>query len=382
MLPAPPFPLTSPRPSRFAYAASQRHAARIRHLKAATFTLTCVALSGNANALSSVTLYGIVDTGVEYLTHAGADGAMVRLVSGGRNTSRWGIRGVEDLGGGVKALFRLESGINLANGSFDDGPGALFDRRATVGLSNRFGTLTLGRTFTTTFDALQPFDPMGYAPNYSWAISSTATGGRKDGLFTRAANAVRYDGAWSNFKLGATYSFGNVAGSFKSASKYDVGLGYEHGPLALAATFDRQNGAGDSVVPADTTGYIQGIHAAASYEFGSIKTMIGYRNYRRSFVTGAAPLRSEMFWLGGVYRMTPSVTLYGAVYHQNLKDTADADPTLFSLRAQYDLSKHTLLYLAAGYAIAQHDQPVSLSRDLSGAADTQAGVTVGLQQRF
>lgn len=344
--------------------------------------LLCAGVAANAGAQSSVTLYGIVDTGVEYVNHSSADGASLRLVSGGRNTSRWGLRGVEDLGHGVKAVFRLESGIDIADGSFDDGPHALFDRRATVGLSNRFGTLTLGRTFTTTFDTMLPFDPMGYAQNYSWATSSTPSSGHKDALFTRAANAVRYDGDWSDFRFGATYGFGNVPGSLGTASKYDIGLGYAHGPFAVAATFDRQNGAAGSVVPADKTGYIQGVHAGASYESGSVTTMLGYRNYRRTFTTGTAPSCSEMVWLGAVYRMTPSVTLTGAVYHQIVNHTADADPTLFSLRAQYALSKRTLLYLAAGYATTQHGQTVSLSRDLSGTADTQAGATVGLQQRF
>jgi predicted porin len=168
-------------------------------MKKAAVGVTCAGLAGfaaGAHAQSSVTLYGIVDAGVEYVNHASKDGGATRLVSGGKNTSRWGLRGVEDLGGGLKAVFQLESGINIANGQFDDGPGAIFDRRATIGLKNRFGQITLGRNFTTTYDYMLPFDPMGYAPNYSWATSSTATGGRKDGLFSRSANAVRYDGTF------------------------------------------------------------------------------------------------------------------------------------------------------------------------------------------
>jgi predicted porin len=354
-------------------------------LSKVAFGVSCAGvacMSGTAHAQSSVTLYGIVDAGVEYVNHAGADGGAARLVSGGKNTSRWGLRGVEDLGGGLKAVFQLESGINIANGSLDDGPGALFDRRATVGLKNRFGQVTLGRTFTTTYDYMLPFDPMGYAPNYSWATSSTASGNRKDGLFSRSANAVRYDGEFSGFKFGAMYGFGNVPGSLKSSSKYDFAIGYGNGPFAAVVTFDRQNGANDSVTPADTTNYIQGIHAGLSYDFGPAKAMAGYRNYRRTFNTTAATLRSDMYWIGGLYEFTPYFTLYGAVYHQDIKDGNDADPTLFSLRAQYALSKRTVLYVAGGYAMARHDQKVSLSRDLTGASDTQTGVTAGVQHRF
>jgi predicted porin len=93
-------------------------------------------------------------------------------------------------------------------------------------------------------------------------------------------------------------------------------------------------------------------------------------------------LRSDMYWLGGQYDVTPFFSLFGAVYHQDVKDASDADPTLFSLRAQYALSKRTVLYMAGGYAMAKHDNAVSLSRDLTGAADTQTGVTAGIQHRF
>jgi predicted porin len=327
-----------------------------------------IAAAETAHAQSSVTLYGIVDAGVEYVNHASPDGGAARLVSGGKNTSRFGMRGAEDLGGGLIAVFQLESGINIANGQLDDGPNALFDRRATVGLKHKtYGQVILGRTFTTTYDFMLPFDPMAYAPNYSWATSSTATGGRKDGLFSRSANAVRYDGEFSGFKVGAMYGFGNVPGSMKTSSKYDFGLGYERGAFAVVATFDRQNGASDSVTPADTTNYIQGFHAGASYDFGAAKVMAGYRN---------------MYWFGGSYDFAPDFTVYAAVYHQDIKGATDGDPTLLSVRANYSLSKRTTLYLSGGYAFAKNDQNVSLSRDLVGAADTQAGVTAGIQHRF
>lgn len=152
---------------------------------------------------------------------------------------------------------------------------------------------------------------------------------------------MRYDGTFSGFKFGAMYGFGNVPGSMKSSSKYDFGLGYENGPFAAVATFDRQNGANDSVTPADTTNYIQGIHAGLSYDFGAVKAMAGYRNYRRTFHTSAPTLRSDMYWIGGQYEVTPFISLFAAVYHQDIKDASDADPTLFSLRAQYALSKET-----------------------------------------
>ncbi|WP_437437770.1 porin [Trinickia violacea] len=347
-----------------------------------TLAIAGFSCAGFASAQSSVTLYGIVDAGIEYVNHASVDGGLTRFVSGAKNTSRWGLRGVEDLGGGLKAIFQLENGFNVGDGRLDDGADAIFGRRATVGLASRFGQLTLGRMYTTTYDYLLPFDPMGYAQNYSWATSSTATGGRKDAMFTRSSNAVRYDGEFGGFKFGGTFGFGNVAGDFRANSKYDVGIGYGSGPFAAVATFDLQRGAGKSLSPADTTDSIRGIHAGLSYDFGAAKAMAGYRNYRRAFTTNAPKQLSDMYWLGGSYAFTPSFTLIGAVYHQNIHGANDTDPTLFSLRTHYALSKRTALYLAGGYAIAGNDQAVSVSRDMTGFADTQLGVTAGVQHRF
>ncbi|KWR85994.1 porin [Cupriavidus sp. IDO] len=342
---------------------------------------TGLAFAGSASAQSSVTMYGLVDAGIEYVSHAGPNGSVVKLTSGGKNTSRWGLRGTEDLGGGLKAVFALESGIAIDTGKLDT-DGTLFDRRATVGLASQYGQVVLGRTFTTTYDFMLPFDPMGYAPSYSWATSSTATGNRKDGLFSRASNAIRYDGNFGGLKLGATVAMGEVAGDFKSSSKYALGVGYSAGKFAAAVTWDRQNGAGASTSPADSTDYIQGIHAGASYDFGNVSLFAGYRNYKKAFTTAAASERSDMYWGGASYDFTPAFTLYGAIYKQNIKGGTDADPILFSLRAQYALSKRTAAYLSAGYAKARHGQNVSVSRDFVGFANNQTGVMAGLQHRF
>lgn len=89
-----------------------------------------------------------------------------------------------------------------------------------------------------------------------------------------------------------------------------------------------------------------------------------------------------MYWAGASYDFTPAFTLFGAVYKQNIKGGTDADPILFSLRAQYALSKRTTAYLAGGYAKARNGQNVSLSRDVAGFGNSQVGVTAGLQHRF
>ena len=139
--------------------------------------LAALSLNTVAHAQSNVQVYGLIDAGVEHLTNAGPNGAdMNRVISGGKNTSRWGFRGSEDLGGGLKAVFNLEGGILLDTGAQD---GALFKRQANVGLEGGFGRVVIGRSFTTTYDLVIKFDPMGFAPIYSWATSGNSTGPSK-----------------------------------------------------------------------------------------------------------------------------------------------------------------------------------------------------------
>ncbi|CAH0447293.1 hypothetical protein LMG10661_03359 [Ralstonia syzygii subsp. syzygii] len=106
------------------------------------------ALASGAAGAQSVTLYGLVDTGIEYVSHANSSGnGLVRMPSiTGTLPSRWGLRGAEDLGGGIQAVFTLESGFNTDTGTSGQG-GRLFGRQAWVGLAGGYGTLTLGRQY-------------------------------------------------------------------------------------------------------------------------------------------------------------------------------------------------------------------------------------------
>lgn len=112
--------------------------------------VVCAAVGcGVAHAQSSVTLYGLVDAGITYTNNATSGtghGALVQFTSGSSQGDRWGLTGKEDLGGGLKAIFTLESGFQLSNGALAQS-GLLFNRAAFVGLDGRFGTLTLGRQY-------------------------------------------------------------------------------------------------------------------------------------------------------------------------------------------------------------------------------------------
>ena len=173
-----------------------------RHTLAA-FGLTCAATSC-AYAQGSVTLYGITDVGVEVANHVpgpnGTSGTAVRMESGSLAGSRWGLRGTEDLGGGLKAIFVLENGYSINNGTLGQG-GRLFGRKAYVGLSTPYGDVTLGRQYNLLYDLMYVYDALQFNPSYS-AQGYDAT------LVGRADNAVRYTARFSGVTFAALYSTG------------------------------------------------------------------------------------------------------------------------------------------------------------------------------
>jgi predicted porin len=354
-------------------------------MKKSTLALAVLAaLSLNSSlvhAQSNVQFYGLLDAGVEAVNHAGAnDGSLVRVVSGGKNTSRWGLRGSEDLGGGLKAVFNLEGGILMDTGAAD---GALFKRQANVGLEGGFGRIVLGRSFTTTYDLVIRFDPLGFAPNYSWATTGGATGPSKYGMTTAFDNLVKYTGHTGGFTYGASVGLGEQAGNSADGRKYAVGGSWAANGLGLMAAYEQVNG--NTLAATGSRDKTTAFHLGADYKAGAWRYTAGMRGYKLvSGRLGTADVRGDTYW-GGITYLINKITLTGAVYHintKNLPTAQDADPTMVVARAMYALSKRTDLYLAAAHAKADHGQLVGLSRDDAGTGSTQTGVTVGIQHRF
>jgi len=343
--------------------------------------LAALSLNHSALAQGSVQVYGLIDAGVEYLNHAQENGGnMTRVVSGGKNTSRWGFRGSEDLGGGLKAIWQLEGGILMDTGASD---GAVFKRQAWVGLDGALGRLVIGRSFTTTYELVIKFDPLGFAPNYSWATGASATGPSKYGMTTQFDNLVKYTGKRGGFTYGATVGLGERSGSLAEGRKLALGGSwFGAGGLGLMASYEQINGNAVAGLPArdETRAY----HLGADYRTGKWRYTAGMRGYKLDAARAGADLRADTYW-AGVARTIGNVTLTGAVYHVNTRDLPafeDADPTMFVARGMLALSKRTDLYLSLAHAKADHGQLVGLSRDDPGYGTSQSGVTAGMQHRF
>jgi len=217
-----------------------------------------IAFSGVTHAQSTVTLFGILDAGITYTNNNGGHSSW-QLTSGNEQGARWGLRGVEDLGGGMKAIFQLENGFSMANGTLGQG-GRIFGRQAWVALSSdKYGSLTVGRQYNAIVDDLGPIQITstltGYAAHPLDNDASLAT--------YRTNNMVKYTSQrYGGFQAEGMYAFSNST-SFAVNRSYGVGASYSSGAVTLGAAYVRLDKPGFNK---DTIG------AVASDNFYSLAT--------------------------------------------------------------------------------------------------------------
>lgn len=339
-------------------------------------------LCAGAHAQSGTQVYGLLDAGVEYVTHAKADGGgMTRVITSGKNTSRWGLRGSEKLSPALELVWNLEGGVKLDTGADD---GGLFRRQAYVGLDGRYGRLVLGRSFTTLYDFVVPFDPMSYAGNYSWLVNTSASAPAKYGMTSAFDNLVKYAGALGPFKFGATLGLGEKSSAAADSRRHALAGTWTHEALSLMLAFEQVNG--DTIVASGARDQSRATYFGIDYKSGAWRASGGARNYRKQFGRANAPeLDARTLWAGLNYAATPAVTLTGAVYAVKVDSgtsLGQASPVLVVARVVRALSRRTDLYLALGHASDDDGRLVGLSRDDAGFGPRQSGLTAGMQHRF
>ncbi|ARP95970.1 porin [Bordetella genomosp. 13] len=364
--------------------------------------------AGAAQAETSVTLYGIIDTGIGYNQldlpsgdgFAGYDHSRIGMINGVQNGSRWGLRGSEDLGDGLRAVFQLESGFDSSTGNSAQG-GRLFGRQATVGLaSNSWGQLDFGRQTNIAskyFGSIDPFGAGFAQANIGHAFSAANT--------NRYDNMVMYQTpSFSGFQLGVGYSF-NVSGSGNFATADNVrgitaGARYVNGPLQVALAFDQLNPADDDdATPRQYT-------IGAAYDFEVVKLALAYARTEDGWFAGQGPgaptggvpsytlpngstvtasyptysfadgFRANSYMVGLTAPLGGATSLFGSWQMIDPKNDnltgGDETSNVFSLGATYDLSKRTNLYLYGSYA--------KNALFIDDAKSTAAGV--GIRHRF
>ncbi len=333
-------------------------------------------------AQSSVTLYGIVDGGISYVTNAarsnGQNHSTVQMLSGGEAADRFGIRGTEDLGGGIKAIFTLENGFSVANGTLQQS-GRLFGRQAFVGLQTPYGTLTLGRQKTVLYDYFFSLDPLTY---YSWSLAT------QDVQFAnRADNSVKYFASVGPFTVDALFSTGydatitnggQVPGEFRVGQEASLGTSFATGPFLMAIAYDLRRGTSTST-QGDKE---QRIAVGANYEvFTGFKLFAGYKWFHSSVPATAA--RSDMYYGGLQYRFTPAFSVAAATYYTDIK-TAGQHPIDFGVNAAYSLSKATSIYAEVNYVKNSNGSNLGVAGFGTGvvAGANQTGVAIGINHLF
>ncbi|VVE18541.1 porin [Pandoraea anhela] len=375
------------------------------------------AFSMTAHAQSSVTLYGLIDAGIAYTsnstTTAGASGSKnFRATSGLVNGSRWGLKGSEDLGGGNKAIFVLENGFSIANGSSLQN-NRMFGRQAFVGLQNdRFGAVTIGRQYDSVVDYLAPLTLNG--SSFGGTIASHPYDNDNTNNSFRVNNSVKYSSAnYNGLTFGGLYGFSNKAGDFANNRAFSAGVNYANGPLTVAAAYlERQGNPGNNNTSGavDTSANGDSIFQSSkqrvwgiggNYAFGPATVGLVYThtqlqglsglNYNSTAVSFANDgLKFDNFEVNGRYMLTPAVSLSAAyTYTMAKQDSTDKKPKFHTvtLQADYRLSKRTDVYLTGSYQHISDNEGTGLQAGVGAAGgmsstSSQTVVGTGIRHRF
>jgi predicted porin len=360
------------------------------------FFLSMLAIG--AHAQSSVTLYGVVDDGLTYVSNVQkksgsgrSGGSQFAMTDDDQYTDRWGLKGAEDLGGGYQAIFTLESGYNVNSGQLEQG-GTFFGRQAYMGIASPYGTVTLGRQYDPIVDYIQPF--IGSLEGGEYAIEGNDLNNFGDSF--RVNNAIKFSSiSYDGLKFGGLYGFGGVPGSFSRNSVFSVGGIYKNGPLGISAAYlkaynpnlsywgDNQSSSGTGNNVGSVTGVqsnpvysgfasasrLQIAAAAAQYSFTTLSVGVNYSNV--SFqglndpASGSLPLTNPLGYTGtatfnsysvyGRYHMTPFTQFdwtYLYLVGGGVNDKEKAKYNQLSLAIARHLSKRTDIYATAQYQIA------------------------------
>ena len=375
-----------------------------------SLSLALLGAAGAAHAQSSVTLYGVLDDSIQYINNNNVGGhnkSSIGLAAGNLQGNRWGMKGTEDLGGGLKAIFQLENGFSPNNGTLGQG-GKMFGRQAFVGLqSDQFGTVTIGRQYDPVVDLVQAVT----ADNYWGSTFTTPSDVDNNDNSSRTNNAVKYtSNVYSGFQFEGMYAFGGVAGSTGAGQTWSGAATYSNGPFSIAAGYIRMDNAytaasraaGDPAGWNSTSdGTFNSINApfasaksigiasvGAQYVIGPITTGLRYSNAQYKPDGNSSFSSTERYNVGAGfvnYQLTPAALLgLGYTFTHGSGNGESASYNQVSLGGDYNLSKRTDVYLVGAWQKASGTGAVASVADYDSfsASDSQAIVSLGIRHKF
>jgi outer membrane protein OmpU len=378
------------------------HAAKLTGLALAACASASPAL---VHAQSSVTLYGILDAGITWVSNTGGS-HVVKFDDGISYGNRIGFKGVEDLGGGLQAVFVLESGFHLGTGQYAFG-GAEFGRQAYVGLKNSWGTFSLGNQLDMTEEFVYLYNISAWASGYAIHQGDFD---RMNG--DRLPNSVKFlSNDFNGFTFGGMYSFGNVAGNFHQDSAWSVGAHYANGNFNIGSAYTQLNnphgiyafdpyamiGArtflGQPTVSVDpATGAVTDLFSSTpfpvdkqgAFAIGAAYTMGNLMvegNFTYTTIKGLGQTSHMQVYEGGAsYNFMPDLALYGGYQHTRFEGNHWNQG---SLGLHYLLSKRTDVYISGDYLRASGPIDAVIGYSFTpSSSNTQSDVRVGMRHSF
>jgi predicted porin len=358
-----------------------------------SLSLALLGTAGAAHAQNSVTLYGVIDTGFTYVHNANGNEKLVGTSSGNLSGDRWGLKGQEDLGGGLKAIFQLENGFDVNTGKLGQS-GREFGRQAFVGLTaDKYGTVTLGRQYDPLVDMVQ-----GITGDNYWA-SFVGTPGDVDNYdnSSRVNNGVKYVSPnYAGLQFEGMYGFSNLAGTTGQGQTWSGAVAYNNGPLGLAAGYyytsnpsaGRTAAAGstwnspssDSIFDSPINNGYSSAHsigiarAAAQYAIGPVTVGGSYSNAKYRPDGFSAFTSTQTYNVGSVfvnYQVTPAFLVGTGYTYEKASGDTGAHYNQVGIGADYTLSKRTDFYALGAYQKASGTQATYV---------TNGGVTTRVTQ--
>lgn len=332
--------------------------------------LSLAAASLGASAQSSVTLFGVVDANLRYVKNSGL-ASNYGMSNSGLSSGRLGFRGVEDLGGGLKAGFWLESDVNADTGTISS-TGKMFQRRSTVSLMGGWGEVRLGRDFAPSSVHSFKYDPFGVIGIGGQNV--TASSARALANYYRHDNAVGYftpnfGGVQAEFMFAPDESAANNVGRHLSGR-----VSYENGPVSVSVSYGTTNVNANGT----NTGKFKQLGLAGSYNFGVAQLVASF--YRDdlpqgSYVNAGTTYQagSEDRYLIGVNVPVGNDLIRASYVRTNArKGTAaynDSDASKLAIGYVHNMSKRTSVY----GTIARVSNDGAANFAIAGGAPTPAG---------
>ena len=355
-------------------------------MKRSLIALAALAVVGAASAQSSVTMFGVVDATLAFGN--GDTANKTQLTNSGYNSSRLGFRGVEDLGGGLKAGFHLEAGVNNDNGTgsatstnnqnaggalagMAGSQGLTFNRRSTVSLMGSAGEIRLGRDYTPQFWSATVYDPFGTngVGTTRALVGSGSIAGNN--VYVRASNSIGYlSPTVSGFGVWAQTYFGeNASNAGQIGDGSAIRVTYDQGPLSLAVAFSKTTiGAGNDL---STTNF------GGSYNMG-VAQLIAFWNKDSASIAGAKDVTG--YTIGALVPVAPAGTV--RVSFSSSDNGAGAKTDKFALGYVHDLSKRTALYGTFASVSNSGLAAQALNGATTKAGGSSTGFDLGIRHAF